>query len=547
MNRKVLKTLLLMGGLTAGQAYALGLGNISLKSHLNEPLVASIPLVAAGDVSPNQVLVNLAPQADFDAAHVDRDILLSSLVFQLDASDKNNPVILVSSSDPIREPSLDFIVELRSPTGRVLREYTVLLDIAQGRSARQPAEYRVPRAKHASTQAAAKPKAAVVAPAPTAPAATAQAAATASTPAPANTVDAAKAELAAQLVSSQEQANLAIVANDTLKKQATDLEKQLADANAKLAEQNVQMQALKTELSNAAKPASAATSAPIPAPAAVQSQKPAVKPVAVKPAPKPVMPQPVAPQETESSGGLTTMFAGIGLLVIVAVGLWFVRKRQMSSSGSSAAPTASTAPTTQAPDTDSEMDSLMVQYGAEHPLPTHTEEPKPEEKTLSTDEALDLLLADLHPEPPAQEVASPVVAESIEVEEPILEHHELLADDLLLVDDPLQEADVETTAIDKDFVFEPELFADVDVSTPVAETVVAAPLLEEPAAASSPVADDALHDATDRDFVVTKLELAKQYLEMSDAESARDLLQEVLDEGDAELKQAATDLLKKIS
>jgi pilus assembly protein FimV len=95
-------------------------------------------------------------------------------------------------------------------------------------------------------------------------------------------------------------------------------------------------------------------------------------------------------------------------------------------------------------------------------------------------------------------------------------------------------------AVDKEFVFEPELFVD--------EVVAAPEVAEVPAAAQpEPVVDDAFHDATDRDFVVTKLELARQYLEMSDAESARDLLQEVLEEGDEELKQAATDLLKKIS
>jgi pilus assembly protein FimV len=91
-------------------------------------------------------------------------------------------------------------------------------------------------------------------------------------------------------------------------------------------------------------------------------------------------------------------------------------------------------------------------------------------------------------------------------------------------------------------VFEPELFAEPEVSAVEMETP--APVVT---AQAEPIVDEAFHDATDRDFVVTKLELARQYLEMSDAESARDLLQEVLEEGDEELKQAATDLLKKIS
>jgi pilus assembly protein FimV len=127
----------------------------------------------------------------------------------------------------------------------------------------------------------------------------------------------------------------------------------------------------------------------------------------------------------------------------------------------------------------------------------------------------------------------------------------LADDDLVLSDDlmpttELEDWSVDTLStdtapvVDKDFVFEPELFVDEVTASPV--------VAEVPAAAQpEPAVDESFHDATDRDFVVTKLELARQYLEMSDAESARDLLQEVLEEGDEELKQAATDLLKKIS
>ncbi len=565
-NRTILKMLMLLGSLVASQAYALGLGNITLNSHLNEPLSARIQLVSTGEVSPNEVLVNLAPQEDFDKAMVDRSYELNSLVFQLDVSDSKNPALIVTTPSPIREPSLDFIVELRSPSGRVLREYTLLLDIAQGGTARQPARRSTVVVKRAHPVAT-KPKTAPVASAPSVvPPAPAPSAADAAAEA------AAKAALAAQLASAQEQANHAVAENETLKKQLADLEKQLADATAQLNNQSVQLQAMKAQLeaANAAKQAATPAAAPTPAPqAAVAPPQPAPAaaaqptptpppvaqpvvatpqtppPVAQQPVAKPQTPSSVAPVEPpaqqESGSGLGTVLVAVVIVLLIAGGLWMVRKRQQQSAATSPQPEASTV--TQ--DADTEMDAVLAQYGAEHPLAAQQEEATPpvEEKPLTTDEALDRLLADTDfgssDVPTVEEVSS-------DSQELVMDDEFLPSDELMPVAE-LEDWSTETLAteaalVDKDFVFEPELFAEPEA--PVAEVETPAPVVT---AQAEPIVDEAFHDATDRDFVVTKLELARQYLEMSDAESARDLLQEVLEEGDEELKQAATDLLKKIS
>lgn len=595
INRKMTKVLLLLGSFLASQAYALGLGNITLQSNLNEPLSAEIQLVALGEVSANAVLVNLAPQEDFDKAAVERTYLLNSLVFQLDASDSNNPVIVVSSASPIREPSLNFIVELRSPSGRVLREYTLLLDIEQGGTIREPAQRPTMVVKRAAKKS--KPAVAAVEPASAASLAPAPAPAPASAPAPAQSVidaaaeAAAQSELAAQLVVAQEQANRAVADSEALKKQAIDLERQLAEANTQLNDQNTQLQSMKTALDAAAATKQVAVVEPAPAPAPASqgaapqpTDQPVVEPVVVappavvEPAPAPApAPQDAAPQPTEQpavvepatpaavpatpaavpasqpapqgepddSGSLGTTLTAVLAVLLIAVGLWFVRKRQQPDD----AEQSSTATATAGSTADVETDQMMAQYSAEHPLQAQeAPEPLTEEKPLSTDEALDLLLAEADlgiAEVPAEAVA----AAQPEIEAPVME---ALADDALELSDDLmptvelEDWSVDTLAteaapaVDKEFVFEPELFVD--------EVVAAPEVAEVPAAAQpEPVVDDAFHDATDRDFVVTKLELARQYLEMSDAESARDLLQEVLEEGDEELKQAATDLLKKIS
>ncbi|MEZ5495022.1 MAG: FimV/HubP family polar landmark protein [Pseudomonadales bacterium] len=393
---------------------------------------------------------------------------------------------------------------------------------------------------------------------------------------------AAQAELAAQLVIAQEQANRAVADNETLKKQAADLERQLAETTVQLNDQSAQMQAMKTELDAvvAAKQATASAPpvapvepqpepvAPPPAivepPAPVAATQPAVEPVVEpqpavepvvepQPASQPVVEPPSPPSVAPASkpaaqteeGSLGTMLATVMAVLLIAVGLWFVRKRQQSDKFEQGSPAA------EAQAADTEMDQMMAQYGAEHPIPTQESvAPSVEEKTLTTDEALDRLLADadLGVTEASEEVAAAVQHE-VEVEAPVMEA--LADDDLVLSDDLMPTTELEdwsvdalsadtAPTVDKDFVFEPELFVDEVTASPV--------VAEVPAAAQpEPAVDESFHDATDRDFVVTKLELARQYLEMSDAESARDLLQEVLEEGDEELKQAAMDLLKKIS
>lgn len=115
--------------LFSGYVSALGLGEIKLNSALNEPLDAEIPLLNLGELSDAEIIAGLASQNDFDNAKVERDLLLTGLVFNLDLEAPGGPVIRVFSQKPIREPYLDFLVDVQWPTGRVLREYTLLLDM----------------------------------------------------------------------------------------------------------------------------------------------------------------------------------------------------------------------------------------------------------------------------------------------------------------------------------------------------------------------------------------------------------------------------------
>jgi len=108
-------------------ASALGLGEISLHSALAEPLEADIELIDARGLGADDIKVRLAPNHVFARAGVERPDILAKLSF-VPALDAGSQRIRVSSTIPVNEPYLNFIVELTLPGGQLLREYTLLLD-----------------------------------------------------------------------------------------------------------------------------------------------------------------------------------------------------------------------------------------------------------------------------------------------------------------------------------------------------------------------------------------------------------------------------------
>ena len=115
--------------LFSGFACALGLGEIKMNSSMNEPMDAEIAILNLGDLTENEVQVKLASAEDFQRAGVERIFGLVDLKFTLDLSNRARPLIRVSSQKSIKEPYLDFLIEMCWTSGRMLREYTVLMDL----------------------------------------------------------------------------------------------------------------------------------------------------------------------------------------------------------------------------------------------------------------------------------------------------------------------------------------------------------------------------------------------------------------------------------
>jgi pilus assembly protein FimV len=126
--RKLVLAIAAASALSSGMAHALGLGELTLKSTLNQPLVAEIELLDVKDLTAAEVVPSLASPEDFAKAGVDRQAFLNDLTFTpvLNASGKS--VLRVTSSQPLSEPMVKFLVQVMWPNGRLLRDYSVLLD-----------------------------------------------------------------------------------------------------------------------------------------------------------------------------------------------------------------------------------------------------------------------------------------------------------------------------------------------------------------------------------------------------------------------------------
>ena len=125
---KNLRLLFGLLGAAPSLAYALGLGDIRLGSALNQPLVADIELVGAAGDELTQLRASLASREAFARYGVDRPAYLAAVTFKVGKDAAGNSVLEIRSPDPITEPFVTLLVEVSWPRGRLIREYTVLLD-----------------------------------------------------------------------------------------------------------------------------------------------------------------------------------------------------------------------------------------------------------------------------------------------------------------------------------------------------------------------------------------------------------------------------------
>ncbi len=129
MLRK-LAVFILSAGLTISPAMvqAMGFGGIKLKSALNEKLDAEVALVAATPTDIQSLNIKLATEAAYLRAGIDRTAFLNKLRFKVKQRANGNYYIHITSTETVREPFVNFLLEMEWKNGRMLREYTMLVD-----------------------------------------------------------------------------------------------------------------------------------------------------------------------------------------------------------------------------------------------------------------------------------------------------------------------------------------------------------------------------------------------------------------------------------
>lgn len=167
--------------LLSSSAMALGLGEIRVKSAPGQPLLAEIPIISNEPGELEQLRAQLASPATFERVGLPRPQgLVGNLDFAVALDETGRPVIRVTSQAPVDVPVLNFLIEVDWGQGRLVREYSAMMD-APGNvaAAAQPA---IEAAQAAPSDAIVRPAEAAVAAAEEVPAPPAETAATPAAP-----------------------------------------------------------------------------------------------------------------------------------------------------------------------------------------------------------------------------------------------------------------------------------------------------------------------------------------------------------------------------
>ncbi|MBC7995057.1 MAG: hypothetical protein H7Z15_17645 [Rhizobacter sp.] len=142
----------------ASNAWALGLGRLQVQSSLGELLRAEIDVTSITPEEASNLNIRIAPPESYRAAGVDYNSVLPGTQVLLQRRADGRSFLSVTSDRAVQEPFIDVILEITWSTGRLVREYTLLLDPPVTRTAASP----VPAAPAATTSP-------LISPAPTEP------------------------------------------------------------------------------------------------------------------------------------------------------------------------------------------------------------------------------------------------------------------------------------------------------------------------------------------------------------------------------------------
>jgi pilus assembly protein FimV len=181
--------------------HAAGLGRLTVLSPLGQPLNAEIEIVALRAGEEDTLSARIAPLEAFEAAGIEPSAVLNTVRFAVERRDSRR-ILRVTTTQPVNEPFVELLVELQWHNGRLVREYTFLLDPPEYKPRDALAVPRAPKPAKPAAEVEAKP----VEPAAPAPPPLAVAPAPAPTPASEKPAPAAEPEKPATVAQSEKPA-----------------------------------------------------------------------------------------------------------------------------------------------------------------------------------------------------------------------------------------------------------------------------------------------------------------------------------------------------
>ncbi|MDE0977989.1 MAG: hypothetical protein OR999_12005, partial [Arenicellales bacterium] len=114
--------------LLSGSAWGVGLGKLDVRSALDEPFEGIIELLSVAAEDLETIKVTLGTRSDFQRAEIDRSNILDTFVFETETVGSGEAQITIRSTESVSAPYVNFLISFEWPGGRIIREYTALLD-----------------------------------------------------------------------------------------------------------------------------------------------------------------------------------------------------------------------------------------------------------------------------------------------------------------------------------------------------------------------------------------------------------------------------------
>lgn len=115
--------------LLAPLGFALGLGEATLHTRLNDPLLVSIPILGTEDITRDELKAKIASPEVFARHKVERTWVHSMLQTRIVQTAANDYIVEVYTRQPFKEAWINFLLEVRWPKGNIVKDVDLLLDL----------------------------------------------------------------------------------------------------------------------------------------------------------------------------------------------------------------------------------------------------------------------------------------------------------------------------------------------------------------------------------------------------------------------------------